>query len=241
MALKKKRKSIFREAAEVIAIVIVAILIRSVLFEPYVVPSASMLPNLLIGDRVLVNKYIYGISRYSFPFSPKLFSGRLFAFEKPERGDIIVFETDKVYIKRLIGLPGDKIQMVEGNLYINDEKVPKLLARPFEADNGAMIPSYTETLPNHIEHTVLDSADGSTFDNTGQYTVPENHYFFMGDNRDDSRDSRDTSGSIGFVHYDNLLGRVTRVFFSSKEVSWYNIPNIILKIRTSRVFYPLAR
>jgi len=241
MKSTKQKKSTLRNAIETVLIVFIAIMVRSVLFEPWVVPSGSMLPTLLIGDRVIVNKYSYGISRYSFPFSPNLFSGRKFVFEKPERGDIVVFETDRVYIKRLIGLPGDKVQMVAGELYINDQAVPKIPTDPFQNYNGQMLDSYLETLPNNVEYRVLDFIDGSTYDNSGPYVVPENHYFFMGDNRDDSSDSRNMAGTIGFVYEDHLLGKVSRVFFSSQEISWYNIPGIILNMRSGRFFYPLAR
>ncbi|MCH9753930.1 MAG: signal peptidase I [Alphaproteobacteria bacterium] len=237
--MPKKNKSTLQHFSEILVIIFIAILVRSILFEPYVVPSSSMLPNLLIGDRVMVNKYLYGISNRSFPFSPNIFKDRVFTLKKPERGDIVVFETDRVYIKRLIGLPGDKIQMIAGSLYINDHKVVKTLTHPFEYDKEIKIPQYIETLPNHVTHTVLDFLVAGRFDNTKIYHVPENHYFFMGDNRDDSRDSRDLTGNIGFVHEKDLLGKVSRVFFSSKEISWYNIPNIILKIRPHRFFHSL--
>jgi len=240
MIKKKEKKSLLKHSIEMILIIIVAILIRSTLYEPYVVPSSSMFPNLLIGDRVIVNKYIYGISKHSFPFSPNLFKGRFLPIKKPKRGDIVVFETDKVYVKRLIGLPGDKVQVLDGSLYINDSKVPKILTYPFANEEQMNIPRYIEILPDNISHTVLDSRTNSTFDNTEPYVVPEDHYFFMGDNRDNSRDSRDMSGNIGFVHYDNLLGKVTKIFFSSKEVTWYNIPNILLNLRSDRFFHSVV-
>lgn len=240
MTEKKEKKSLLKHSIEMILIVIVAILIRSTLYEPYVVPSSSMLPNLLIGDRIIVNKYIYGISNHSFPFSPNMFKGRFLPVNKPKRGDIVVFETDKVYVKRLIGLPGDKVQVSDGLLYINDTQVPKTLTYPFVDDEQMNIPKYIETLPENVSYTVLDSRTNSTFDNTDSYIVPEDHYFFMGDNRDNSRDSRDMSGSIGFVHYENLLGKVTRVFFSSNEVTWYNLPNIFLQIRPDRFFHSVV-
>jgi signal peptidase I len=201
-----------------------------------------MLPTLLIGDRVIVNKYAYGISRYSFPFSPHLFSGRILQFSKPNLGDIIVFETDKVYIKRLIGLPGDKIETINGNLYINDKIVPKELSHyPFEYKPGVMLPQYQETLPNGFSHKVLDLSNNSVYDYSGPFFVPDKHYFFMGDNRDNSNDSRNISGPIGFVQEDHILGKVTHTFFSSKEPDWYNIPGIILNLRTDRFFYSLTQ
>lgn len=238
--MHKKNKSTVQHIIEIFMIVFAAILFRSILFEPYVVPSSSMLPNLLIGDRIIVNKYIYGISKHSFPFSPNIFNGRIFTISKPSRGDIIVFETDKVYVKRLIGLPGDKIQMIEGSLYINDKKVPKRVTVPFEYNQRVKVPMYIETLPNNVTHSVLDIMVDGNFDNTISYNVPEDHYFFMGDNRDDSRDSRDLTGNIRLVHEDKLLGRVSRVLFSSKEISWWNIPNIIFQMRLDRFFYSLV-
>jgi len=241
MSRKKTKKSFLTHTIEFAVILIVAVLFRSVLFEPWVVPSGSMLPTLLIGDRVIVNKYIYGISKHSFPFSPNLFSGRILQLSKPALGDIIVFETDRVYIKRLVGLPGDKIETINGSLYINDKIVQKeLLNDSFEYEPGATVPQYQETLPNGVKHKVLDLSN-SPYDYSGPFFVPEKHYFFMGDNRDDSNDSRNISGSIGFVQEDHILGRVTNTFFSSKEPSWYNLPGIILNLRMDRFFYSLTK
>jgi signal peptidase I len=227
----KRKKSHTREFVELALLLLAAILFRSLLYELYVVPSGSMLPTLLEGDRIIVKKYYYGISKHSFPFSPPLFKGRVFEFHKPQRGDIVVFETDKVYIKRLVGLPGDKIQMIYGKLYINGEQLPQTQGTNFRYKDKYSIPRYTETFPNGKKHSVLNLDDEADFDNTGIYHVPQGSYFFIGDNRDDSRDSRDLSGPIGFVGLENIMGKVDRVAFSSKTLEWYNIPGMLINIR----------
>jgi signal peptidase I len=241
MKAKKKEKSFIEHLVEIVVLVAVALIFRSVLYEPYVVPSSSMLPSLLIGDRIVVNKYSYGISRYSFPFSPNLFKGRIFAYSKPQQGDIVVFEKDKIYVKRLIGTPGDRIQMIDGVLYINDHRIPKVVSGLFKYNDNIDIPEYLETLPNGVQHNSLDLSRNSRFDTTEEFTVPKGHYFFMGDNRDNSRDSRDGNGPIGFVPEENLLGKVSTVLFSSPEISWWNIPNILLNLKSDRFAYSLVK
>lgn len=216
-------------------ILIIGLLFRSILYEPYVVPSGSMLPTLIEGDRILVSKFYYGISRYSFPFSPPIFKGRIFDINKPERGDVIVFEKDKIYVKRLIGLPGDSIQVVDGNLYINGQNVKKRkMSEPFKYGHEK-ISQYMESLPGGKNHPILDLDRYSEFDNTEAFEVPADHYFFMGDNRDDSRDSRDSSG-IGFVHGDAILGRVEVVFFSSSSLHLYDVFNLVKGFKKERIF-----
>ena len=209
---------------EVIRIVIHALLlalfIRVFLFQPFNIPSGSMIPTLLVGDYLFVSKYSYGYSRYSFPFSLPLFEGRIWS-AYPKRGDVAVFklprdnETD--YIKRVIGLPGDKIQMRDGVLYINGQPVPKRRIADYEIPWGhgrvRSIPRYIETLPNGVEYTVLDSESYGPYDNTPVFTVPEGHFFMMGDNRDNSTDSR--SHSVGMVPFENFIGRAEIIFFSS--------------------------
>ena len=216
---------------ETLALIILAILFRSVLYEPYVVPSSSMEPNLLVGDRIIVKKFSYGISKYSFPLSPPMFKGRILEWQKPQRGDIVVFETDRVYVKRLIGLPGDTIQMLEGKLYLNGKEVPQSPIKPLTSLR------YIESLPNGVNYIVLDTILNSYYDNTILYRVPEGHYFFMGDNRDNSSDSRSQS-SIGFVPYENILGKVETVFFSSPEVRWYH-PAFLFSLDKDRFFKSL--
>jgi signal peptidase I len=217
--------------------IILAVTFRSVLYEPWLIPSGSMIPTLLVGDRIFISKWEYGISNFSFPFEPNLFKGRVLEFSKPERGDVIVFKQKKgdeyiTYIKRLIGLPGDVVQMVGGVLYINDKPVPKLETDPFDL-NGKTTPQFIETLPNGVSYHTLDMYD-SQMDNTQKYVVPENNYFFMGDNRDGSADSRYLNG-IGFVPAENLLGKAKFIFFST-SAEWYDVVGWVTKLRYSRLF-----
>ncbi len=223
---KKQSKSFIANVLEILIIIAFALLFRSVVYEPYVVPSTSMVPNLIIGDRIVVQKFAYGISRYSFPFSPPLFKGRILEWKKPSRGDIIVFETDKVYVKRLIGLPGDTIQMLGGQLHINGQPVEQTAIKP------TSLLQYFETLPNGKKYIVADEIYDSYYDHTPKYYVPQGHYFFMGDNRDYSNDSRNQNG-IGFVPYENILGKVETILFSSPEVQWYN-PSFLFSLNKNR-------
>ena len=179
-----------------------------------------MEPNLLIGDRLFVSKYSYGYSRHSFPFSPKIFTGRI--LEKlPRRGDVIVFKTPvdnrTDYIKRLIGLPGDKVQIINKDLYLNGIKIEK---KKIETslnincgDDILLIDAYEETLPNGKKYLAVYRKDG-TMINTDEFIVPNEHYFFMGDNRDCSKDSRFLS-SVGYVSFNNLVGKARLIFFSN--------------------------
>lgn len=243
---------------------LIAIFFRSFLFEPFNIPSGSMIPTLQVGDHIFVKKWDYGYSRYSFPFgSWKLWNGRFFG-EKPNQGDVIVFRNpvneSLDYVKRLIGTPGDKIQMIAGRLYINGNIVPRENERPyiiaklpksirsagFYKDNmlikGNKIwidnqpadfnytieyksnsfckqqycgvikaTEYTEILPDGVSHSIVEISDSMKLDNTSVFTVPENNYFFMGDNRDQSSDSRE---NLGFVPFDNIMGKVSFVWYS---------------------------
>jgi signal peptidase I len=199
--------------------VLIALVIRTVLFEPFSIPSGSMIPTLLIGDYLFVSKFSYGYSRHSLPLSLPLIPDRIFARE-PERGDVVVFKlpadnrTD--YIKRIIGLPGDQIQLVDGRLKINGQIVAREDAGVFPVGTGGISHTYRryiETLPNGRRHAIIELSDTGPFDNTGIYTVPKDHFFVMGDNRDSSRDSRFLS-EVGFVPKENLIGRADLIFFS---------------------------
>ena len=199
---------------------VIAIIIRSLLIQPFYIPSSSMEPNLLVGDRLFVTKYSYGYSKHSFPFSPPFFSGRLFE-SKPKRGDVIVFKTPADnrtdYIKRLIGLPGDKIQFIDSNLYLNKNEIFKSLTSKSEkifcGKKIIDVFSFEESLPNGKKYVSVYLKDYS-FQNSDEFEVPDNHYFFLGDNRDCSKDSRFLT-SVGYVHKDNLVGKAQFIFFSS--------------------------
>ena len=210
----------------IIYAVLIALAIRTVAYEPFNIPSGSMIPTLLVGDYLFVSKFSFGYSRHSLPFSLPLISGRIF-FSEPERGDVAVFKlpldnkTD--YIKRIIGLPGDRIQLVGGILYINGEPVKRqrtedYVVRNHNGDIGR-IARYIETLPNGRRHYILEESDRARYDNTDVYTVPAGHYFAMGDNRDHSSDSR-VRGGVGFVPMKNLVGRAEFLFFSIDGEVW---------------------
>ena len=197
---------------------LIAIIIRSFLLQPFYIPSSSMELNLLVGDRLFVTKYSYGYSKHSFPFSPPILSKRIF-FNSPERGDVIVFKTPADnrtdYIKRLIGLPGDQVQFIDSNLYINNSEVLK--SRNSKNDiifcGGKKINVFTfeEILPNGKKHLTVYLKDYS-FQSSDPFIVPQDHYFFLGDNRDCSKDSRFLT-SVGYVHKNNLVGKAQFIFF----------------------------
>tara|TARA_Y100000590_G_scaffold457655_1_gene610741 strand:- start:74 stop:802 length:729 start_codon:yes stop_codon:yes gene_type:complete len=199
---------------------IIAIFIRSLLVQPFYIPSSSMEPNLLIGDRLFVTKYSYGYSRHSFPFSPKIFSGRIF-YDKPKRGDVIVFKTPSDnrtdYIKRLIGLPGDIIQFIDGDIFINKKQILKSYTSSIKkitcGPEILNVRTFEEKLTNGKKYLASYRKDVS-YQNSDKFKVPENHFFFLGDNRDCSKDSRFLS-SVGYVHRDNLVGKARFIFFSS--------------------------
>ncbi len=202
----------------------IAIIIRSLFFQPFYIPSSSMEPTLLIGDRIFVNKYIYGYSKHSFPFSPPLFSNRLFN-KAPRYGDLVVFKTPADnrtdYIKRLIGLPGDTIQFINGKLFLNRSEILRTkVNNKYLIRCGLSNPevnAYKETLPNGKEYVAVYNKIG-TMQNTDEYKVPMEHFFFLGDNRDCSKDSRYLS-SVGYVSAQNLVGNATLIFFSNDTIS----------------------
>ncbi|MEL6979454.1 MAG: signal peptidase I [Pseudomonadota bacterium] len=256
--MDEPRESFGEIVRTVIYALLIALVFRTVLFQPFSIPSGSMKPTLLIGDYLFVSKYSYGYSKYSLPYGnllPEWFSGRLFGGE-PERGDVIVFRNprneNQDYIKRLVGLPGDRVQMRRGVLHINGEPVKLERIESFvepvaaraqqcvsraniarlrlSAEDRELIRSegrdlclkiqYIETLPNGTRHPVLDAdGDRNLLDNTSVFIVPQGHYFFSGDNRDNSQDSRERGG-IGFVPADHLIGRAELVLLSSDGPFW---------------------
>ena len=199
---------------------LIAIIIRSFLIQPFYIPSSSMEPSLLVGDRLFVTKYTYGYSKHSFPFSPPVLNKRIF-FSQPERGDVIVFKTPADnrtdYIKRLIGLPGDKIQFINSNLYINNSEIIKSLISEndviFCGNRAINVFTFEEKITDDKLYKSVYQKD-FPYQNSDIFTVPENHYFFLGDNRDCSKDSRFLT-SVGYVHRDNLIGKAQFIFFSS--------------------------
>jgi signal peptidase I len=202
---------------------IIALVIRTFLFQPFNIPSGSMKATLLVGDYLFVSKYSYGYSHYSLPLSPNLFSGRIGAFSKPERGDIVVFRLPKDdstdYIKRVIGLPGDSIQMIDGILNINGKPVPRERIEDFidedEGGRSTRVRRWKETLPNGVSYTTLDLPYNLQADNTEVYRVPADSYFMMGDNRHNSTDSR--FPQVGYVSFEHIVGRAQLIFFSVHE------------------------
>jgi len=227
----------------IIQALLLALVVRTFLFQPFNIPSGSMEATLLVGDYLFVSKYSYGYSRYSFPFGLGFFNGRVWAAE-PERGDIAVFKLPRDgktdYIKRVIGLPGDKIQMIDGVLHINGEAVKRERVDDYvetdEYGETRSIPRYRETLPNGVSYLTLDLDPNGFEDNTPVYEVPEGHFFMMGDNRDNSTDSRVLS-AVGYVPFENFVGRAEIIFFSVKEGSqaweFWRWP---WTVRTDRIF-----
>jgi len=223
---------------------LIALVIRTVAYEPFNIPSESMLPTLLVGDYIFVSKFSYGYSRHSILFSPNLGSGRIFE-SSPERGDVAVFKLPRDnktdYIKRIIGLPGDRIQMRRGVLYINGEAVRRERVEDFRhvdpSGRNLNVPRYRETLPNGVSYEVLDLLESADVDNTGIYTVPAGHYFAMGDNRDNSIDSRVVGGGVGYIPAENLVGRAEFLFFSTDySAALWEIWAWPQSIRFNRIF-----
>ena len=222
---------------------IIALAIRSLLLQPFYIPSSSMEPNLLVGDRLFVTKFSYGYSNHSFPFSPKIFKSRIF-YKSPKRGDVIVFKTPSDnrtdYIKRLIGIPGDTIQFIDGNLFINNNQVLKTkISKKKQIFCGEQLIntlSFEEKLPNGVIYNAVYHKNDS-YQNSDKYIVPKDHFFFLGDNRDCSKDSRYLS-SVGYVNKNNIVGKAQIIFFSSdyKTGSIFKFWNWKKILRLNRIF-----
>ena len=239
----KKTGGLWDTVKTLIYAVLIALGIRTFAFEPFNIPSGSMIPTLLVGDYLFVSKYSYGYSRHSLPLSVPLIPGRIFS-SVPKRGDVAVFKLPRDnktdYIKRIVGLPGDKLQMREGRLYLNGDLVERKpienyhVAGPFGTQVG--IPQYVETLPGGRRHRGVGRSARDQLVNTGVYTVPERHLFPMGDNRDDSLDSRVLT-QVGYVPIENLVGRAEFIFFSHNSGAYFwEVWKWPAAIRWSRLF-----
>ena len=238
---KKKEESLGETFKMVIYAIVIAGVIRTFLFEPFKIPSGSMYPTLEVGDFLFVSKYTYGYSKHSFPFSFPGYEGRIWS-DLPKRGDVVVFKypgdnkTD--FIKRVIGLPGDTIQMKNGRLYINGEPTKREAIGTYIIDEYVTLPmkytEYVETFPEGTTHRILEISDEQKIDNTVEFKVPDGHYFMMGDNRDNSNDSRK---DVGFVPFDNIEGKARFLFYSHDDsIVWYNPISWIGAIRWNRLF-----
>jgi len=221
----EKKKTARSELVDTIVVIVealvIAVLFRTFLFQPFSIPTGSMQSTLMIGDYFVASKFSYGYGKYSFVV-PLPVNGRLFG-SAPKQGDIVVFHnqaSNEDYIKRLVGMPGDKVQMKQGRLYLNGTMVAREeIGQGIDRDSqnrDAPVTIYTETLPNGVTHTIQEISDDQPLDNTAEYVVPEGHYFMMGDNRDRSQDSRVLS-AVGYVPLDNLIGKAEARFFSVKD------------------------
>ncbi len=246
MAASKANRStsVWRDNVKtVVYAMLIAVFVRTFLFEPFNIPSGSMIPTLLVGDYLFVEKYSYGYSRYSLPFSPDLFPGRIFG-SVPKRGDVMVFryppDPSIDYIKRVIGLPGDTVQVTHGQLFINGKEVPRVPDGTFvdnESGIGMMLKEYKEILPpsghgKPVVHEILKATDRGQANNTGIYKVPPGELFVMGDNRDNSADSR----FWGYVPMQNLVGKAELIFFSiDASYPWWEFWEWPFEIRWARI------
>jgi len=239
-------KKVIENFKTLLIALIIAIIIRSFLFQPFYIPSSSMQPNLLVGDRIFVSKYTYGYSKHSFPFSPQIFKGRIFN-TRPNYGDLVVFKTPSDnrtdYIKRLVGFPGDEIQFIDGDLYLNKNKLKKTKYNSNQkiwcGKSETEVFFFKENSIDKKEYNIVYNKIESMI-NTDIYKVPNNHYFLLGDNRDCSRDSRFLT-SVGYVHEDNLVGKAQIVFFSNDTFkgSLFKFWNWKNSIRGDRFFKKL--
>ena len=240
------KKKIFENIKSILLALSIAIVFRSLIFQPFYIPSSSMEPTLLVGDRIFVSKYTYGISKHSFPFSPNISNKRIL-FKTPNQGDLVVFKTPADnrtdYIKRLIGLPGDEIQFINGEIFINNEIiVRKKINKIIFVRCGKFsfqVNSFIETLPNGTKHIAVYNKNG-TMMNTKKFKIPKNNFFLLGDNRDCSRDSRFLD-SVGYVSFINLVGKAQIIFFSNdtNESRLLKFWNLNKSFRLNRSFKKL--
>ena len=250
IAKKKATGGVVETVKTVVYAVLIALVVRTVAYEPFNIPSGSMVPTLLVGDYLFVSKFSYGYSRYSLPFGLPLFSGRIYLpfSHLPQRGDVAVFKlpTDPStdYIKRIVGLPGDHIQMRHGQLYINDQQVPRRPAEDFVYEEGGsmvLLHQFVESLPRGpgeppLDHVIIKLGDNGPLDDTPVYDVPPGHFFAMGDNRDNSQDSRVLS-AVGYIPAENLVGRAEFIFFSTDgSAHWWEVWRWPFSIRYRRLF-----
>jgi signal peptidase I len=245
LAMRESKSGGLRETVRTLVYaLLIALAVRTFLFEPFNIPSGSMKPTLLVGDYLFVSKFAYGYSAYSFPFGLAPFSGRILG-RLPERGDVAVFKlpsdnkTD--YIKRIVGLPGDRLQVVGGRLHVNGEPVVLQPAGEFIDDVDSRptpVRMYYETLPGGATHRIMEMSDNAVLDNTRVFEVPPGHLFAMGDNRDNSLDSR--VDHVGFVPLENLIGRAEILFFSvNGKARLWEVWNWPFAIRYDRLFRPI--
>ena len=246
--------NVLKETLSLILVVLLAFCIRIFIFQLYVVPTGSMKATILENDYIFSTQYSYGYSNYSFPFYPDLFKGRVLS-SQPERGEIIIFcppfNLNTKYIKRLIGLPGDKIEIIKDLVYINDKPITRIYVGEYHAENGVIAQQFQETLPNGItyysyKHLTTRDTTSLQLSDAGPFYVPEGHYFFLGDNRDDSTDSR---YGLGFVPFENFVAKAKLIVFSTQKTLfldhlgiWEQIKRIPLwfnSIRFSRIFTKL--
>jgi len=238
--MKKKKNNLFNNLKSISLAIFIALLIRSFIAEPFNIPSGSMKPNLLVGDFIFVSKWSYGYSKHSLPFSIPIIPKKIFS-DIPKRGDVVVFKTPADnrtdYIKRVIGLPGDKIKIVNGEIILNDNKIlRKKMDDFFDNDNNTSIKrirKYKEYY-EHLTFDVLDITDSGIADNTDIYKVPESHFFVMGDNRDNSQDSR--FNTVSFIPFENLVGKARFIFFSLENSRFLEIWKWPNAIRGNRIF-----
>ena len=246
----KSKGGVGETVRTVIIAILIALFVRTAAYEPFNIPSESMMPTLLVGDYLFISKFSYGYSRYSLPFGLPLISGRIFS-RPVHRGDVVVFklpsDNSTDYIKRIIGLPGDHIQVRNSILYLNGKAVKRQRIEDYyyhdRFGNTGRVPQYIETLPNGVSYHILQIRPDSEADNTPVYTVPPGHYFGMGDNRDNSSDSRFSPavGGVGYIPAVNLEGKAEVVFFSIRgNAHWWQVWRWFDNLRFNRFFHAIG-